>query len=225
MSLYHRLYFVYIGIARFVATYIYSSLLTLVSLQLTRNLRYNYFRAALSQEIAFFDKGTAGSISMQATSHGEVIQAGLSEKFGQIFQCIATFLTAFIIAFVSQWKLTLICICIVPTIIVIMVITGGMDTVIELKILGNFAQAASFAESTIGSVRTTHAFSLGPKMSQKYSQYMAEAKTLGAKKSPIHGLMNGSVWFIMFSGMGLAFWQGISMIARGEVENIGTVFT
>jgi hypothetical protein len=25
--------------------------------------------------------------------------------------------------------------------------------------------------------------------------------------------------------MGLAFWQGISMIARGEVENIGTVFT
>ncbi|THY81484.1 hypothetical protein D6C92_10355 [Aureobasidium pullulans] len=29
----------------------------------------------------------------------------------------------------------------------------------------------------------------------------------------------------MFARMGLAFWQGIAKIARGEVDGIGTVFT
>jgi ATP-binding cassette subfamily B (MDR/TAP) protein 1 len=32
-------------------------------------------------------------------------------------------------------------------------------------------------------------------------------------------------YFVIYAGMGLAFWQGIRMIARGEVDGIGTVFT
>ena len=69
-----RLYFVYIGIARLACTYLYSTTLTYVALRLTRNLRYTFLKAALSQEIGFFDQGTAGSIAMQATSNGKLVQ-------------------------------------------------------------------------------------------------------------------------------------------------------
>ncbi|KAM0549199.1 hypothetical protein ACHAPJ_009508 [Fusarium lateritium] len=46
------LYFVYIGIVRFVATYVYASLFTYVAYHLTRNIRRTYLKAAFSQEIA-----------------------------------------------------------------------------------------------------------------------------------------------------------------------------
>lgn len=162
---------------------------------------------------------------MQATSNGKLIQSGIAEKLGQVFQAGSTFVAAFIIAFISQWKLTLILICIIPALLVIVSIVGYLDASIETKILQIHAQAGSFAESVLGNVRATHAFGLGPRMTDEYSKFLREAAVLGDKKSLLYALMFSGEYFVIFAGMGLAFWQGISMIARGEVENIGTVFT
>jgi ATP-binding cassette subfamily B (MDR/TAP) protein 1 len=45
------------------------------------------------------------------------------------------------------------------------------------------------------------------------------------KKNILYGVMFGGEYFIVYAGTGLAFWQGIAMINRGEVTNLGTVFT
>lgn len=220
-----RLYFVYIGIARLGCTYIYSSFLTYVAYHLTRNIRYKYLRAAFSQETGYFDQGTGGSISTQATSNGKLIHSGISEKLGIFIQAIATFIAAFIIAFVSHWKLTLIICCIVPALIVV---GGGLsfvDAGYETNILKVNAQAASYAENILSGVRAVHAFSLRPRITHKYGQYLQRVFTIGMKKSPIYGVMFGSEYCIIYAGMGLAFWQGIHMLARGDIPDIGTVFT
>ncbi|KAI6896406.1 ATP-binding cassette multidrug transport protein, partial [Hortaea werneckii] len=121
------LYFVYIGIARFGCIYLYSAIMTYTALRLGRDVRHDYLRSALRQDISFFDHGSAGSISMQATSNGRLIQSGTAEKLGQMIQAATTFIAAFVIAFVSQWKLTLILICIVPALILMVGTAGGMD--------------------------------------------------------------------------------------------------
>ncbi|KAI3559291.1 ATP-binding cassette sub-family B member 5 [Colletotrichum abscissum] len=221
----NALYFVYIGIARFATTYVYSALFTYVAFKLTRNVRRTYLQAALSQEISFFDHGTAGSIAMQATTNGKLIQSGIAEKLGLFFSSISTFVAAFIIAFVSQWKLTLIISCIVPAIIVV---SGGMaalDSGLETKILQINAEAGTYAESALGSIRAIKAFSLESRIMHKYSSYLGNSRAIGAKKSPIYGVMFGWQYFIVYAGMALAFWQGIAMIARKEVDGVGTVFT
>ena len=125
------LYFVYIGIGRLVLVYIYTSLTTYVAYRVVRNIRQQFFKAALAQEIAFFDQGSGGSISstltcpvfcscstelsrltkwflVQATTNGNLIHSGIAEKLGLCVQALSTFVAAFIIAFTSQWKLTLI---------------------------------------------------------------------------------------------------------------------
>ncbi|THY46558.1 ATP-binding cassette multidrug transport protein [Aureobasidium pullulans] len=219
------LYFVYIGIARFGCIYIYSTTMTYTALKLGRNMRHDYMRSALRQDISFFDHGSAGSISMQATSNGRLIQSGTSEKLGQMIQATATLIAAFIIAFVTQWKLTLILICIVPALILMVGTAGGIDAGIETDILKIYAQAGAFAESSLGNIRAINAFSLGTRIVDRYSVYLEQARTLGRKKDVLYGLLFAGEYFVMFAGMGLAFWQGIAMIARGEVDGIGTVFT
>ncbi|OHX00550.1 multidrug resistance protein [Colletotrichum incanum] len=219
------LYFVYIGIARFVLTYIYATAFTYVAFNLTRNIRCSYFRAALSQEISFFDHGTAGSISMQATSSGKLIQSGIAEKLGQVFQNVATFVAAFIIAFVGQWKLTLIISCILPALIIVVGGASVPDARIDAKILPIYSMAGKYAENILASVRAVKAFSLESRVLEKYASYLHDARILGNKKSPLYGVMFGGQYFILYSGMGLAFWQGIRMVVRGEVEGFGTIFT
>lgn len=199
--------------------------MTYVGHHLTRNLRHAYFRAALSQETGYFDKGMAGSIAMQATSNGKLIQSGIAEKLGLVVQSLATFVAAFIIAFVSQWKLTLIIICIVPALVVLVIGLSIPDAIIETNILQTYAQAGSYAESIFGGIRTVHAFNLRPRVVAKYETYLNEAFAEGMKKNLLYGFIFGVEYFVIFAGMGLAFWQGIAMIHRGEVDNIGTVFT
>ncbi|RYP13828.1 hypothetical protein DL765_006700 [Monosporascus sp. GIB2] len=218
------LYFVYIGVARLVATYIYASLFTYVAYHLTRNVRRSYLRAAFSQEIAYYDRGASGSISQQATTNGKLIQSGIAEKLGIVIQAISTFVAAFVIAFVTQWKLTLILIFMVPTLLIVLGTAGGIDAMIETKILQVYAQAGSYAENVLGGVRTLQAFSLRPRVMAKYESYLQDAYAQGMKKNKLYGIVFGGQYFVVYAGMGLAFWQGIAMLDRGEISDLGTVF-
>ncbi|EKJ74127.1 hypothetical protein FPSE_05712 [Fusarium pseudograminearum CS3096] len=217
--------FVYIGIVRFVSTYLYASLLTYVAYHLTRNVRRTYLKAAFSQEIAFFDRGMTGSVAMQATSNGKLIQSGIAEKMGIFVQSVATFVAAFAIAFISHWKLTLILLCLVPALLLTVGTLSVPDAKIETRILKIQAMAGGYAESILAGIRTIHAFSLRTRVVAKFDTYLDDVLREGKKKNLLYGVMFGGEYFIMIAGMGLAFWQGIGMITRGEVTNIGKVFT
>ncbi|XWX01081.1 hypothetical protein V2A60_009106 [Cordyceps javanica] len=219
------LYFVYLGIARFGLSYIYNSLLTYASYRIVRNMRTAYLRAALSQEVAFFDVGSGGSIATQATNNGRLIQGGIAEKLGLTFQGLAAFVTAFVIAFVTQWKLTLITLCVAPAIIVVMGVISSLEAAIETRILDTHAQANSFAEGVLASARTVHAFEMRSRLVAKFDTFLHEAHRLGNKNSPLFGALFSAEYTIIYLGFGLAFWQGVNMLARGEIQNPGQIFT
>jgi ATP-binding cassette subfamily B (MDR/TAP) protein 1 len=219
------LYFFIIGLGRFILTYGYSTLFTFAAYRLTRNIRHLYLKAGLSQEVAFFDGGTGGSIAMQATSNGRLIQAGVSEKLGLVVQGLAAFVSAFVLAFVTQWKLTLICCCIAPATLLVMGVSSTIEASIETQILQVQAQAGSFAESVLSSARIVHAFGLRKRLVADFDKYLQQSRKLGSKKSSLFGFMFSTEYCIVHAGFGLCFWQGIKMLARGEIEEPGDVFT
>ncbi|KAF4456251.1 ABC multidrug transporter [Fusarium albosuccineum] len=224
------LYFVYIGIVRFVCTYLYSSLFTYNAYHLVRNIQHAYLRAALGQEIAFYDNAASGasnsgSISMRASSNGKLIQAGIAEKLGLFIQAISTFVAAFVIAFITQWKLTLIILCIVPTILIVVGGVSIFDALVNADMFLVYAQAASYAENLLGGIRTIHAFTLRESVVDKYGSFLQTAYHRGMKKNKLYGVMFGGQYFVIYSGMGLAFWQGFAMMDRGEIQDLGTMFT
>ena len=191
---------------------------------MTRNIRYEYLKAGLSQEVAYYDTGDSGSVAMQATSNGKLIQAGISEKLGMVFQGLSAFVAGFVLAFVTQWKLTLICCCIAPATLLVVGAASTFEASLETEILNVQAQGGSFAESVLTSARTIHAFELRNRLVRNFDQYLNEAHRIGNKKSLVFGLMFSAEYFITFAGMGLCFWQGIRMLARGEVGAPGDIF-
>ncbi|KAK0736358.1 P-loop containing nucleoside triphosphate hydrolase protein [Apiosordaria backusii] len=219
------LYFVYLGIARFVLAYTYNTLFTYAGYRIVRNIRRAYLRAALSQDVAFFDLGTAGSIAAQASSNGKLIQGGISEKLGLTFQGLAAFFASFIVAFVTNWKLTLICLCIAPATIIVMSVVAMIHAGFETKILEIYSQANSFAEGVLASAKTVHAFGMRERLVDRFNEYLTEAGGWGRKISPLLGVLMSAEYSIIYLGMALAFWQGIGMLARGEVDSAGEIFT
>lgn len=206
-------------------SYTYNILLTYAAHRVVRNIRHKYLRSALSQEVAFFDFGTGGSIATQATSNGRLIQGGIAEKLGLTFQGLSAFVTAFIVAFVVQWKLTLICLCIAPATIIVMGVVATIEAGHETKILEIYAQANSFAEGVLASARTVHAFEMRTRLVKKFDTFLTEAHTVGHKISPLFGLMFSTEYFIIYLGFGLGFWQGTQLLSRGEIDSSGAIFT
>ncbi|CAO2653774.1 Nn.00g031850.m01.CDS01 [Neocucurbitaria sp. VM-36] len=215
----YTLYFVYLFIAKFGLVYIHSASFYTVA------LRIDFVKHILRQNIAYFDSDSAASVTTQATTNGNNVNNGISEKLTLTIQGVSTFVSAFIIAFIVQWKLTLIIICIVPTILVVSSICIAIDTKNESQLLAIQSKAGLLAEEVFSTIRTVHAFWLNPLLSHKYDKLLGDAMEVGMKKSPNYAVLFSTEFFCVYSGYGLAFWQGVRMYVRGEIKQSGDVFT
>lgn len=221
----YTLWFVYLFIAKFVLCYAWTVLISTNAIRTTRSLRLSFLSHTLGQEIAYFDSSEAGSVSGYVTTNGNLVNQGISEKLGLAVQAMSTFVTAFIVAFAVQWKLTLICICVVPTILIVTGVCMTIDTAQEKRIMSIYARAGRLAEETFASVRTVHAFWAYPKLARKYEDILHEAGEVGKKKSPNYAVLFSIEFFCIYSGYGLAFWQGVRMYRSGEIGQPGSVIT
>lgn len=219
------LYFFIVGIGRFVTAYIYNSLLTYSAYRIVRNFRHDYLKSALRQEVAYYDSGTSGSIATQAYSSGRAVQNGISEKLGLTIQGISAFVSSFIIAFITNWKLTLIICVIAPATVAVMGVCAFIEAGYENKILECYGLANSFAEGVLASVRTVHAFEMRSRLVDKFDVFLQKAHWWGDKISHLLGILFSAEYTIVYLGNGLAFWRGVHMLADGEIANTGDVFT
>ncbi|KAM4061102.1 ABC transporter transmembrane domain-containing protein [Hirsutella rhossiliensis] len=218
------LYFVYIFIAKFALTYIWTVLVNVTAIRTTKKLRVDFVRQLLRQEISFFDTPST-SVSSQITTNGNLINTGISEKLGLTIQAMASFITAFIVAFAVQWKLTLIVLAIVPLNVVVTVACVARDTWLEYQMFDIYGESGSLAEEAIASIRTAHAFWAFPGLVRRFEAILDRAKRIGDKKSLVYAILFPVEFFCVISGYALAFWQGMRMYASGEIQNPGTVVT
>ena len=142
-----------------------------------------------------------------------------------MFQGLSAFVTAFIVAFVVQWKLTLICLCIAPAVIIVIGGVATLQAANETKILDIHAQGNSYVEGVLASIRTVQAFEMRARLVNRFDEFLNDAHKIGKKNGPLLGGLFSAEYTIIYLGFGLAFWQGIRMMARGEIEDSGTIFT
>ncbi|KAH7113669.1 hypothetical protein B0J13DRAFT_656928, partial [Dactylonectria estremocensis] len=220
----YSLYFVYLFVAKFVLTYLWTMLVSIAAIRTTMALRIDFVQQTLRQEVSFFDSPSS-SISGQITTNGNLINHGISERLGLIITGLSTFITAFIVAFAVQWKLTLIVVCIVPVNIIVTVGCVVFDIGYEYALFDIYSRSGSLAEEAFATIRTAHAFWDFPKLSKRFTSILDEASKIGTKKSLVYAILFPTEFFCIFSGYGLAFWQGIRMYSTGEITQPGTVVT
>ncbi|KAL4909476.1 hypothetical protein BDW74DRAFT_146656 [Aspergillus multicolor] len=218
------LYFVYLGIGEFVTVYVSTVGFIYTGEHATQKIREHYLESILRQNIGYFDKLGAGEVTTRITADTNLIQDGVSEKVGLTLTALATFVTAFIIAYVKYWKLALIC----SSTIVALVLTmgGGSQFIIKYskKSLDSYGVGGTVAEEVISSIRNATAFGTQDKLAKQYEVHLDEAEKWGTKNQVVMGFMIGAMFGLMFSNYGLGFWMGSRFLVGGAV-NVGDVLT
>ncbi|KAF1811980.1 P-loop containing nucleoside triphosphate hydrolase protein [Eremomyces bilateralis CBS 781.70] len=212
------LYFVYLAIGEFVATYIATAGFIYVGEHIAQKVREHYLAAMLRQNIAFFDMLGAGEITTRITADTNLVQDGISEKVGLTLTAIATFLTAFVIGFVKYWKLTLIMSSVVFAIVAVM---GAGSTFIvkwSTKAQESYAKGGSVAEEVLSSIRNATAFNTQDKLAKQYDIHLQEAEKWGKKMQSVLGIMVAGMMTLVYLSYGLAFWEGSRLLVAGETN-------
>ncbi|EPS43809.1 hypothetical protein H072_2213 [Dactylellina haptotyla CBS 200.50] len=219
------LYFVYLFLGRFFATYIATTCITIAATRTVRNIREKFLEHLLRMEISHFDKADNGATATQVTTNGNRINSGIAEKLVLVIQSISMFLAAFVVAVVAQWKLALITMSVIPVIVIVVAVCISLDSTNEATIMKLYSRSSALAQETFSSIRAVHAFFAHGKMLDKYDEYLEKAHKVGNKKSPIYGVLFSVEYFCTYSGTALAFWQGHRMYRSGEIKDVGVVFT
>jgi ATP-binding cassette subfamily B (MDR/TAP) protein 1 len=165
---------------------------------LTQKIRERYLQAMLRQNIAYFDKLGAGEITTRITADTNFIQDGISEKFGLTLNALATFIAAFVIAFIKYWKLTLI---LTSTIFAIVVAMGGGSSFIvkwTARSQAEYGKGGSVAEEVLSSVRNATAFNTQAKLARLYDTYLVEAEKYGRKLQTCLGGMIAVMMMLVY---------------------------
>lgn len=91
----------YMATAVLAASYISQSFWIVTGENQTRRIRSMYVHAVLRQDMSWFDKSVEGSHITRLANDTQLIQEGISEKFGQFVMLLAQFIAGFVVAFIK----------------------------------------------------------------------------------------------------------------------------
>ena len=184
------LYFIYLAIGEWIAIYVCTVGFIYSGEHVTQKVREQYLAAIMRQNIAFFDNLGAGEITTRITADTNLVQSGISEKVGLTLTSVSTFVTAFVIAFIKYWKLTLILSSTMFAIVTVMAVGSTFIIKYKKQSLESYALGGSIAEEVISSIRNATAFSTQDKLARQYEYVFLSALSCpypsDFSRKPIH---------------------------------------
>ncbi|KAJ8664037.1 hypothetical protein O0I10_000315 [Lichtheimia ornata] len=208
------LVFVYMGTATLLAAYIAQSTLIMTGESQARRIRELYVHSILRQDMGWFDKAEEGSLTTRLAADTQLIQDGISEKFGIFLQSIGAFITGFIVAFVKGWRLAVVILATMPVLAAVGGAIGYFITKFTLRVQDSYAGAGTIAEQVFSGIRTVYSFSLQERFDKMYAEKLVDARKTGVQRGLALGVGFAVFLFVLFATYGLAFWYGGKLVSE-----------
>ncbi len=175
-------------IARSVLSYFSSFAFRVVGLRISAKVRLEYLKALFALPVSTLDTLPSGQASNTLTNTANILQLGISEKLGMIFQFNALWITAVIVAFTYSWSLTLV----TSSVLVFVCAVYGTVIPINIKMQREVnhadAKASSIAGEVLSSIRMIVACGAEERVAEKYSGWIKESRRRGLKLAPLIGV-------------------------------------
>lgn len=165
----------------------------MVGIRMSSAIRADYLRALFAQSIHVLDSMPAGASASTITTTANVLQNGISEKFGILIEFLSTAIAGIVVAFVYSWSLALVTFSVILFImltlgILLPLIVKGVNKTTRAE-----SKASSIASEALGSIRMIAACGAEERTHSRYLYWSDEARRLGQKTSPLVAFQFGLV--------------------------------
>ncbi|KAF8696114.1 hypothetical protein HU200_037004 [Digitaria exilis] len=186
--------------------------------KLIERIRALSFQSIVHQEVAWFDdpKNSSGALGAKLSVDALNVRRLVGDNLALITQVISTLITGFVIAFVADWKLTLIILCAMPL--------SGAQGYAQVKFLKGFSQdakmlyedASQVATDAISSIRTVASFGAEKRVMTIYNKKCEASKNQGVRTGLVGGIGFGFSFMMMYLTYGLCFYVGGQFVRHNK---------
>ncbi|XP_073312239.1 ABC transporter B family member 2-like isoform X2 [Primulina huaijiensis] len=184
--------------------------------RLTLRVRTMMFKAMLRNEIGWFDdvNNTSSMLSSQLETEATLLRTVVVDRSTILLQNLGLVVTSFIIAFILNWRLTLVVIATYP-----LIISGHISEKLFMKGYGGdlakaYLKANMLAGEAVSNIRTVAAFCSEEKVIDLYARELVEPSRHSFRRGQAAGIFYGVSQFFIFSSYGLALWYGSTLMER-----------
>ncbi|NWS10523.1 ABCBB protein, partial [Pachyramphus minor] len=216
-------YYAGIGCAILVLGYLQICFWVMSAARQIQKIRKAYFRKIMQMDIGWFDCTSVGELNTRISDDVNKINEAIADQVAIFVQRITTFVSGFLLGFVSGWKLTLVIIAVSPLLGVGAAVYGLAVAKLTGQELKAYAKAGAVADEVLSSIRTVAAFGGEKKEVERYDKNLVFAQHWGIRKGIIMGLFTGYMWLIIFLSYALAFWYGSKLVLEEEEYSPGTL--
>ncbi|NWI20704.1 ABCBB protein, partial [Crypturellus soui] len=216
-------YYAGIGCAVLVLGYLQICFWVMAAARQIQKIRKAYFRKVMRMDIGWFDCTSVGELNTRISDDINKINEAIADQVAVFIQRFTTFVSGFLLGFVSGWKLTLVIIAVSPLIGIGAAVYGLAVAKLTGRELKAYAKAGAVADEVLSSIRTVAAFGGEKKEVERYDKNLVFAQHWGIRKGIIMGLFTGYMWLVIFLCYALAFWYGSKLVLEEEEYSPGTL--
>ncbi|KAJ2750878.1 hypothetical protein GGI19_004843 [Coemansia pectinata] len=212
------LWFVGLGVVMWIMSFGVNACWAVAAENQGLRIRKLYYQAIVRQDIGWFDTVKTGELTTRITNDVNLVQDGLGEKFGFVFMNVVAFVVSFIIALVKGWKLTLVCLCVIPFIAAAGGYLGVAISKLVTQAQEKTASSGAIADEVLSGIRTVMAFNGQAREIARYDEKIHDAYLFGRKSGFILGGSIGMIQFFIFVMYCVGFNFGSWRLRKGEYE-------
>ncbi|WKX91972.1 hypothetical protein Q1695_010199 [Nippostrongylus brasiliensis] len=219
------LYYLVLGVAMFVTSYIQIVCWETFSERITHKLRQIYLKAVLRQQISWFDMQQTGNLTARLTDDLERVREGLGDKLSLFVQMMSAFFAGFGVGFAYSWSMTLVMMIVAPFVVYS---ANWMSRIIATRTQveqETYAVSGAIVEETLSSIRTVHSLCGHKRELTRFEASLEKARQIGLVKYFYMGVGVGFGQMCNYVSYALAFWYGSTLIISDPSMDRGRIFT
>lgn len=222
----YAIIYVVLGVASFILSVLRESIFSTIGEEMTEKVRNEAYLKILKMPITWLDqpRNSAGSLSARLASDCHTVNGLTTTYVGILIQNIANLVSGIIIAFIYEWRTSLVAVGLIPFMIIAGAIQMAFTTGFSAKTDVAYKDSSALITESMINIRTVTSFGYENMILDKYSEKLKLPFEIAVKKGNISGILFGISQLIMYVVFALIFFLGAVFI-RDNNLSISDVFT
>ncbi|KAL2977141.1 hypothetical protein AAZX31_13G049100 [Glycine max] len=211
--------FIYIGAGLYAvgAYLIQHYFFSIMGENLTTRVRRMMLAAILRNEVGWFDEEEHNSslVAARLATDAADVKSAIAERISVILQNMTSLLTSFIVAFIVEWRVSLLILATFP-----LLVLANFAQQLSLKgFAGDTAKAhaktSMIAGEGVSNIRTVAAFNAQNKMLSVFCHELRVPQSQSLRRSQTSGFLFGLSQLALYASEALILWYGAHLVSKG----------
>jgi ATP-binding cassette, subfamily B, bacterial MsbA len=197
--------------------FIRAYLLSYAGERIVADLRLQLYTHLIHLPLTFFDNRRTGELTSRLASDVTVIQSATTSSFTELLRQGLILVGGVTIILITNTRLTLIMLAIVPLIVITTVFYGRYVRRVSTTVQDKIADSNSVLEESLSAIRIVQSFAREVYEMGRYHKAIQEALQTAMRRAVVMGGFIAFIIFVVYSGISLVLWFGGRMVAEGTM--------